>query len=311
MHQFKKILVWVNTKSMQHHALMRAAKLAKRSGAVVKAVDVVKPPPVWRPSMTTPPWLLPTAIAKEKSRRLEKLVSPLRMKGIRVETEVFHGSGPIEVIREVLRKRHDLLMRTAEKEALSRLFGASDMRLLRKCPCPVWLVKPTRPRRHSRILAAVDIEGLEPERRTVDEKIMELATTISRLEGGELHVIHAWRAFGESVLKGYSGVPSDEVKQYLKEARAAARQKFAEFVSQYEKDVPPERAHLVKGHPARVIAKFAKQHRIDLIVMGTLARAGVAGVLIGNTAENVVGLIDCSLLAIKTDNFVSPVKLDS
>jgi len=46
---------------------------------------------------------------------------------------------------------------------------------------------------------------------------------------------------------------------------------------------------------------------VDLIVMGTLARAGVEGLLIGNTAEKILSRIDCSVLALKPEGFVSPI----
>jgi nucleotide-binding universal stress UspA family protein len=39
--------------------------------------------------------------------------------------------------------------------------------------------------------------------------------------------------------------------------------------------------HRVKGDPKAVIADFATRHRIDLLVVGTVARSGVAGRVIG------------------------------
>jgi nucleotide-binding universal stress UspA family protein len=42
--------------------------------------------------------------------------------------------------------------------------------------------------------------------------------------------------------------------------------------------------------------------------MGTVARTGISGFIIGNTAENILQKIDCSLLALKPQGFVSPVK---
>jgi nucleotide-binding universal stress UspA family protein len=67
---------------------------------------------------------------------------------------------------------------------------------------------------------------------------------------------------------------------------------------------------LIKGRPADVIAEFAKAHEVDLIVMGTVVRTGIPGLLIGNTAETVLHQVQCSILAVKPDTFVSPVTLD-
>jgi len=45
--------------------------------------------------------------------------------------------------------------------------------------------------------------------------------------------------------------------------------------------------------------------------MGTVNRAGIAGLLIGNTAEKVLRQVDCSTLAVKPEGFITPVLLDS
>ena len=41
--------------------------------------------------------------------------------------------------------------------------------------------------------------------------------------------------------------------------------------------------------------------------MGTVARTGIPGLLIGNTAESVLSQVGCSVIAVKPDGFVSPV----
>jgi len=43
--------------------------------------------------------------------------------------------------------------------------------------------------------------------------------------------------------------------------------------------------------------------------MGTVARTGIPGLIIGNTAETVFSQVSCSILTIKPAGFKSPVKL--
>jgi universal stress protein E len=52
-----------------------------------------------------------------------------------------------------------------------------------------------------------------------------------------------------------------------------------------------------------------EEHSIDLLIMGTIGRSGIPGVVTGNTAERMLPLVQCSLLAIKPDDFVCPVSL--
>ena len=53
-----------------------------------------------------------------------------------------------------------------------------------------------------------------------------------------------------------------------------------------------------------------KQYDIDLLVMGTVARSGIPGLVIGNTAERLLPQVPCSLLAVKPAGFESPVTLE-
>ncbi|MGM0858940.1 MAG: universal stress protein [Pseudomonadota bacterium] len=67
------------------------------------------------------------------------------------------------------------------------------------------------------------------------------------------------------------------------------------------------RTHVVPGIPDRDLPKMAETIKADLVVMGTVARTGIAGVIMGNTAEAVLSQLNCSVLAIKPDGFESPV----
>ena len=66
--------------------------------------------------------------------------------------------------------------------------------------------------------------------------------------------------------------------------------------------------HLKKGIAAHVIPKTIKGLEVDLVIMGNLARTGVAGYLIGNTAERIIDKADTGILTMKSDAFVSPIK---
>jgi nucleotide-binding universal stress UspA family protein len=67
---------------------------------------------------------------------------------------------------------------------------------------------------------------------------------------------------------------------------------------------------MLKGEAGALIPELAEKMEVDLIVMGTVGRGGIAGLLIGNTAEEILQQVDCSVLAVKPDGFVSPVRLD-
>ncbi len=55
------------------------------------------------------------------------------------------------------------------------------------------------------------------------------------------------------------------------------------------------------------VLDMIRERNINLVVMATHGRGGVAGMLLGNTAERLLPDLPCSLLVIKPDDFVSPI----
>ena len=53
---------------------------------------------------------------------------------------------------------------------------------------------------------------------------------------------------------------------------------------------------------------MVENYDIDLIIMGTVGRVGIPGLIIGNTAESILEQTKCSILAIKPEGFKTPVK---
>ena len=54
------------------------------------------------------------------------------------------------------------------------------------------------------------------------------------------------------------------------------------------------------GTPFLEIARYAEEHAIDLIVMGTHGRTGLQHVLLGSVAERVLRYAKCPVLTIRT-----------
>ena len=69
--------------------------------------------------------------------------------------------------------------------------------------------------------------------------------------------------------------------------------------------------HLLEGDAKHVVPTIARDLNVDLIVMGTVARTGIAGFFMGNTAESILTQLDCSVLTVKPPGFISPVTLEA
>ena len=132
----------------------------------------------------------------------------------------------------MLRNQHDLVMMTAEgKGGVKDLFfGSTSMHLMRKCPCPVWVMKPEQRRRYARILAAVDPVPSDEEHNSLNVKIMQLATSLARVEGSELHVIHAWTPVTEGIRSLANRLHPGDSEKILRESQQAHEKWFVELL---------------------------------------------------------------------------------
>ena len=66
--------------------------------------------------------------------------------------------------------------------------------------------------------------------------------------------------------------------------------------------------YVVQGLAGDVIPDLVSRERAGILVMGSLARTGIAGLLIGNTAERVLSTVEASVLAVKPPGFESPIR---
>jgi nucleotide-binding universal stress UspA family protein len=178
---------------------------------------------------------------------------------------------------------------------------ATIKRLLRSCPCPVWVIRPTRAR-IQRVLAAVNPD---PAERELNVKILELAAGMVDRFGGELHVVHAWELYGEATLRqsAFLHMDDDAVDALADEEHDRLAAALADLLDASGLDQAPWTVHLVKGRPEDIVCRLVERARINLLVMGTIARSGVSGVMIGNTAERVLDDVRCSVVAIKPPGF--------
>jgi nucleotide-binding universal stress UspA family protein len=316
MKRFKQILYYADAAADERSrsALERAADLTLRNRGRLTVLGVVQlPSDLHLLAPALPEADLWDLAMQDLRERLEQLVEPVRQKELRLDVEVRIGTPFIEIIRRVLAHGHDLVMMSAEggRGGLKGLlFGSTSLHVMRKCPCPVWEIKPGPHRRFERILAAVNPDPCDEDHPGVSTQIMQLATSLARLEGSELRVVHAWDHPGEELLRGPARLPADEVDKIVRDTGATHQAWLNELLARHPLGGIRHDVHLLRGEAAEVIVELAAKNSIDLIILGTIGRTGIPGLFIGNTAETVLGQVDCSVLAVKPEGFETPVRLE-
>ena len=321
MRRFANILLVVDDRTDYSAALKRATTLAKINRArltVCASIDAMPSEVRMRVVSITSREVLDVATAKTKEW-LNDIVDSVATDGVSIDTKVLVGKPFIEIIRQVLRDDHDLVIKGADANSGLReiLFSSTDKHLMRKCPCPVWVIKPTERKNYLRILAAVDQDPEEPVKDALNRQILEMSTSMALAEYSEAHVVHAWELFGEGVLRSHKWDFSEADFEAMLEEEAAERRRWLEdLVTKYGKspepsgaDAPDIHLHVVKGSAQHVVPDVARELAVDLVVMGTVARTGIDGFFMGNTAESILGELDCSVLTIKPPGFTCPVTL--
>jgi nucleotide-binding universal stress UspA family protein len=311
--RFKNILLVCNFDARPHIAVDRAVSLAKHNEAQLTVFTVVKERSVDARMVFThmPLEELHSRVIDDYRKKVDALAADIGRHGVDVRSQVVTGIPFLEIIRQVLRDKHDLVILASEGKGgiNDRLFGATSMHLMRKCPCPVWVVKQAQTRPYARILAAVDPSIYDSKRGAINPLILQLASGMARKEVGELHIIHAWQLFGERYVRS-SGMTTVAIQEAKMLEKKQHKQRFDTLLNRAGvADLKPY-VHLIEGNPEDCIPGLVAEKGIDLLVMGTVCRTGIAGFLIGNTAEEVLNQVDCSVLTIKPEGFVTPVPIE-
>lgn len=216
----------------------------------------------------------------------------------------------IAIIRQVLTDSIDLVIKQGEPEDSKHGFKALDMDLLRQCPCPLWLCRPiTKQRQHINIAVAIDAEIEHEEGHNLSLQLLETADDLANDCHINLAIISCWDYELEEYFKGnpWMNLSDADIIDLVIEAEETNLHNLTALIKQANITNTLD-VYNLKGQPEKRIAQFVEENDIDILVMGTVARTGLAGFIIGNTAENILQKIPCSVLALKPQGFLSPVK---
>ncbi|WP_182870972.1 universal stress protein [Rhodopirellula sp. JC639] len=315
MERFKKLLVYTGTEEPES-AIARAVVLAMENGASLTLMDVIKPIPkilrLFKGDAT--PDELQRLLIDDHRAKLQDLVSEFDESEVNIDIVVTVGDPAMEVIREVMRNEHDLVIKAADGfRGAGRVVGSVARALLRMCPCAMLLLKPQVHGDFDQVLAAIDVDRQDTPHKKLNEAIADLSLEIARSDDATLHWVSAWEmplevpfelplesplqpSIAEGQMDDVFSIHAENIRTHLGELWGAAG----------VTDVSPE-IHVRRGPAAEMISEMVEEVQADLLVMGTVCRTGIAGLLIGNTAESVLAGVSCSVLALKPPGFVCPV----
>jgi universal stress protein A len=127
---------------------------------------------------------------------------------------------------------------------------------------------------------------------------LNYARAFARKFGATIDVLHVADDVSSRLFAGevYAAMP----QTLQKDVEDTARKQLDERLIDNDPDPLPVRPVVITSNaPAMSIVSYAKETRIDLIVMGTHGRGPMAHLFMGSVAERVVRLAPCPVLVVR------------
>ncbi len=255
-------------------------------------------------------------VVEEAERYLADVEHRLADRGIRVSNVVRYGRAAEEILDHARASGIDLIaMSTHGRSGIERvLLGSVAERVLREAPVPVFLHRaagpaptwtraeaqeartPVRPQGAAsspqpigHILCPVDFSR-------TSYAAMAQAGMLAQRFSADLTVLHVVYDPLDVTCLHIPHPPEDQLREEL--IREAERTLEAQ-VRRRLRSLPRAKTAVVLGSPFREIIRYAQEHRVDLIVMGTEGLSGLNHLIMGSTAERVVRMASCPVLSIR------------
>ncbi|MCW5604701.1 MAG: universal stress protein [Burkholderiales bacterium] len=235
---------------------------------------------------------LKDALLAAKRKWLDQSLAALQHDGNRLEVEAVWAGDIAEWVTEaVSRDGIDLVVKSGNRSE-TLFYTPLDWQLLRRCPAPV-LITGTRLRKKGRrILAAVDAASTHSAQIELNRKVLAAAARLGVFLDAQVCPVHVIAV--SAVAKDLDLIDTIALER---DQRTKIGASLAALAGEY--GIPAENIVIKLGQPDRVLPSLAARLKADLVVMGTVGRTGVAGRLLGNTAEQVLHRLRTSLLALR------------
>jgi universal stress protein E len=307
MRNLENVWVYVEARAPANEVLAAAAEACRRSDATLTVVGAIgrSEDRVFQTSFGREILLMVREDRVARLRNLEEMARTL-LTSRRVRSTMLDGEVPWHsVVLHAIANPPDLLVVPARGDDP---YGPDSVtqHLFRKCPVPVWSVYPGRTPFPRRALAAVDPGASGSLERDLARRVVELALRIAGTGPIELHVAHAWSVPAEPLIRSKLGPKRSQA--FLDEQRELARARLAELISEAHLESSIAGTHLPSGDPAAAIPALAEELDADLVTLGSAGRHGLAGILIGSTAEKMVTRLARSVAVVKPTGYVSPAR---
>jgi len=258
-----KALLIAKMASCEIHAFLCIDRAAPESGEIASRQDSLEDARAW----------------------LDEQLEPCRVAGIALSTEiVWNRKWHDAALHAIAKADYDLVIKSSFHHSKARRFYSrtSDYNLMRNCARPILFVHQTQEWNSNRVLACVDLESTDNQHARLNGVVIRDARALAGVVGMDLYIAAAHRGEIDAdnlPLKGHGHQVSLE--------------QLAELYG-----VEASRICLRQGETLTTLEGICAEIDPSIVILGTLARRGIRGKLIGNTAEKLLDLIEADVLTV-------------
>ncbi len=229
---------------------------------------------------------------------LNEVVESITTPACSISSTVRWGIPYLDVICDEARKwPADLIIVGAPHARIRASLGISGfgIRLASQSPCPVLIAKNPSFSGYSSVFAAIDPLHRHNELTGTDDRVLNAATRIARIEDSPLSVLHIYPN-PESFELASSVEVRPGVHYATENIETVHRTAVTDVAERF--DIDSERIHLASGDPVEEIVSQASKLRADLIVLSSIKRGLIEDAIYGSTAERVAAESESDVLLV-------------
>jgi len=135
-----------------------------------------------------------------------------------------------------------------------------------------------------------------------EHSLVAIPLTVDLAEhyGAEVHCLHAVDTDHEFLMEAGYVLPLRTEPIDSEQLRRVARERVDEFVDHHMSEVrSPVRKVVALGNPFEQIIRYARQEKIDLVIIGTHGHSALASMLLGSVTEKVIRKAPCAVLSVR------------
>ena len=222
---------------------------------------------------------------KDGEEWLKELMEPCEVCNVPFSIEVvWNAKWYDSAIHSAAKSGSDLVIKSSFHHSKARRFfsNTSDHRLMRYCACPILFTHQSQEWRSDKILACVDLESGDAQHVKLNTSVIKNAKALKEIIGMDLYIASAYEnAIDKTRLPvGHSN-------------KLGVAEELARFYG-----VESESLLLRQGATVETISQICEEIDPSILIIGSIARTGIRGKLIGNTAEKLLDIVDADLLTV-------------